>query len=107
MDAARTWPRWTAHGWVGLLLLAVCWPLNWTLPGQRTAYLFFPLWLGYILAVDSLVCARTGASLWTRSRKGFVLLFVLCVPGWWLFEFINWRTENWEYLGAGTFTPLQ
>jgi hypothetical protein len=24
----------------------VCWPLNWTLPGLRTASLFFPLWLG-------------------------------------------------------------
>ena len=95
------------RGWAGLLLLAVCWPLNWTLPGQRTAYLFFPLWLGYILVVDALVCARTGASLWTRSRKGFVLLFVLSVPGWWLFEFINDRTGNWEYLGAGAFTPLQ
>jgi hypothetical protein len=81
--------------------------LNWTLPGQRTAYLFFPLWLGYILVVDALICARTGASLWTRSRKGFVLLFVLSVPGWWLFEFINDRTGNWEYLGAGTFTPFQ
>src|SRR5436189_6105172 len=33
--------RWPAHGWVGLVLLAVCWPLNWTLPGVRTAYLFF------------------------------------------------------------------
>ena len=45
--------------WVGLGLLAVCWPLNWTLPGTRTAYLFFPLWLGYILTVDALVFNRT------------------------------------------------
>jgi len=49
--------------------------------GVRTAYLFFPLWLGYILVVDALVWRRTGASLWTRSRKGFVLLFILSVPG--------------------------
>src|SRR5438034_283477 len=28
---------------LGLLLLAICWPLNWTLPGMRTAYLLFPL----------------------------------------------------------------
>jgi hypothetical protein len=45
--------------------------------------------------------------LWTRSRRGFVLLFILSVPAWWLFEIINWRTGNWEYLGAGTFTPLE
>jgi hypothetical protein len=107
METVRTRLQWAPQGRLGLLLLAVCWPLNWALPGQRTAYLFFPLWLGYILVVDALVCARTGASLWTRSRRGFVLLFVLSVPGWWLFELINDRTGNWEYLGAGTFTPLQ
>ncbi|MDE3068602.1 MAG: hypothetical protein KGJ60_13790 [Verrucomicrobiota bacterium] len=107
MDVAQRLPRLAPQGWVGLFLLAVCWPLNWTLPGQRTAYLFFPLWLGYILVMDALVCRRTGASLWTRSRKGFVLLFVLSAPAWWLFEIINERTGNWEYLGVGTFTPLQ
>lgn len=101
-------PAWFARqGWLGLLLLAVCWPLNWTLPGMRTAYLFFPLWLGYILVVDAVVTARTGTSLWTRSRRDFVLLFVASAPVWWLFELVNSRTRNWEYLGAATFTPLE
>ena len=107
MKAAQPRSRFAPQGWLGLLLLAVCWPLNWTLPGLRTAYLFFPLWLGYILVVDALVQARTGRSLWTRSRRGFVLLFVLSAPSWWLFEVINWRTANWEYLGTGSFTPLE
>ena len=107
MDAARPMPRFAAQGWVGLFLVAVCWPLNWSLPGARTAYLFFPLWLGYILVVDALVGWRTGASLWTRSRRDFVMLFLLSAPAWWLFEIINDRTGNWEYLGAGGFTPLE
>jgi hypothetical protein len=107
MEAMRQRPRFAAQGWVGLFLLAVCWPLDWTLPGLRTAYLFFPLWLGYILVMDALVCRRAAASLWARSRKGFVLLFVLSVPAWWLFEAINDRTGNWEYLGTATFTPLE
>ena len=98
---------WGLQGWLGLLLLAVCWPLNWTLPGMRTAYLFFPLWLGYILVVDALVLSRTGTSLWTRSRRDFVLLFVASVPVWWLFEAINRRTGNWEYLGSNAFTDLE
>lgn len=89
-----------------MFLLVVCWPLNWALPGLRTACLFFPLWLGYILVMDALVCRRAGASLWTRSRPGFVLLFILSVPAWWLFEAINDRTGNWEYLGTSAFTPL-
>lgn len=107
MDAAQPAPQFGLQGRLGLLLLAVCWPLNWTLPGERTAYLFFPLWLGYILTVDALVCRRAGASLWTRSRHGFVLLFIISAPAWWLFEIINSRTRNWEYLGAGGFTPLE
>jgi hypothetical protein len=96
-----------ARGWVGLMLVAVCWPLNWTLPGVRTAYLFFPLWLGYILVVDALVQRCAGNSLWTRSRKNFVLLFVLSAPVWWLFELINLRTGNWEYLGRALFSAFQ
>jgi hypothetical protein len=97
----------SAHGWVGVVLVAVCWPLNWALPGVRTAYLFFPLWLGYILVVDALVWERTGTSLWARSRKNFVLLFLISVPVWWLFELINLRTANWEYLGREFFSTLQ
>src|SRR6266851_1755200 len=91
--------RWRTQGWVGLLLIATCWPLNWTLKGV-TEYLFFPLWLGYVLVVDALVAARTGSSMWTRSRKEFVLLFVASSPVWWMFEVINHRTANREYLGV-------
>lgn len=98
---------WPVQGWVGVILVAVCWPLNWMLPGRRTAYLFFPLWLGYILVVDALVQRRTGNSLWSRSPKHFVLLFLVSAPVWWLFELINLRTANWEYLGRDLFTPLQ
>jgi hypothetical protein len=98
---------WPARSKVGLILVALCWPLSWTLPGVRTAYLFFPLWLGYILVVDALVWRRLGNSLWSRSRKNFVLLFVVSAPVWWLFELINFRTGNWEYLGRELFTTLQ
>jgi hypothetical protein len=99
--------QWSPRGWVGLTLVAICWPLNWRLPGVRGAYLFFPLWLGYILFVDALVQLRTGSSIWTRSRTAFLLLFVISAPVWWLFELINLRTGNWEYLGRALFTPLQ
>jgi hypothetical protein len=95
------------QGWLGFALLAVCWPLNWTLPGMRTAYLFFPLWLGYILVVDGLVQVRAGHSLWSRSRRDFVLLFAASAPVWWIFEVINQRTANWEYLGTNTITIIE
>jgi len=107
MNSTRSPALLARQGWFGLLLLAVCWPLNWMLPGMRTAYLFFPLWLGYILVVDALVLARAGTSLWTRSRRDFVLLFVVSAPVWWLFEMVNWRTGNWEYLSTRTLTPIE
>lgn len=95
------------QGWIGLILVAVCWPLNWTLPGVRTSFLFFPLWLGYILCVDALVARRSGTSLWTRSPKDFAKLFLASAPAWWLFEFINKRTQNWEYLGGEHFNAFE
>lgn len=93
--------------WIGLLCIGAFWPLNWMLHGLRTAYLFFPLWLGYVLTIDALVERRAGNSLWTRSRKNFVLLFFLSAPAWWLFELMNKRLANWEYLGAEHFSNLQ
>ena len=99
---------WPIHGWIGLVLVAVCWLSNWMLPGVRTAYLFFPLWLGYVLVVDALVRTRAGSSIWSRSRKDFVLLFFFSAPVWWLFELFNLRTANWEYLDAiCSQTPVQ
>jgi hypothetical protein len=99
--------RFPARGYLGLLLVGIFWPLNWGLPGLRTAYLFFPLWLGYILVVDALVWVRSGSSIWTRSRRDFGLLFFLSAPAWWLFELFNHRTRNWEYLGGSSFSTLE
>lgn len=101
---ARAFAR---HGLIGLALIAVFWPLNWLLPGLRTHLLFFPLWLGYILTVDALVLRRRGSSLLTRSPREFVLLFLISAPGWWLFEIINWRTQNWHYIGRDHFSDLE
>jgi len=93
--------------WIGLALVGVCWPLNWLLPGLRTHLLFFPLWLGYALTVDGLVYQRTGTSLLARSWRAYAGLFVISAPAWWLFELINVRTQNWEYVGRGHFTDLE
>lgn len=93
--------------WGGLLLILVAWPLNWALDGLRTHLLFFPLWLGYILVVDGIVCTRRGTSLLSRSPKRFAGLFILSAPAWWLFEVLNWRTQNWQYIGREYFTGLE
>jgi hypothetical protein len=95
------------HGWVGLGLVGVSWYLNWTLPGLRTHLLFLPLWLGYVLVVDALVLVRAGTSILSRSRPGFIALFLASVPVWWLFELLNQRLRNWHYLGGEELTDLQ
>ncbi len=94
-----------AHGWLGLGLAGLFWVLNWTLPGVRTNWGFFPLWLGYCLFMDGLVYARSGTSLLTRSLPRYLGLFVVSAPAWWLFEALNLRTQNWVYVGTQGFSP--
>lgn len=95
------------HGWLGLILIAIFWALNWGLSGLRTHWVFFPLWLGYCLAIDGLVYLRKGTSLLTRSWRRYIGLFIISALVWWLFEALNWRLQNWHYLGAELFTRLE
>ena len=92
---------------LGLALVAVSWPANWLLEGMRTHLLFFPLWLGYVLFVDGLVARRTGDSILTRSPRGFAGLFFASIPIWWLFELLNVRLQNWEYVGSEEFGTVE
>ncbi len=103
----RTRPTLARYGWIGIGMVAVFWALNWLLPGVRTHLLFAPLWVGYALTVDALVLLRTGTSILTRSRRDFILLFFVSAPAWWIFEFLNDHTRNWEYLGHELFTSLE
>ena len=99
--------KYPLHGWLGLMLVALFWYLNWGLDGFRTHLAFFPLWLGYILAVDGLVFMRKGTSLANRNLKGFILLFVLSIPFWWLFELFNSVLQNWQYHGREHFSDTE
>jgi hypothetical protein len=47
---------------------------------------------------------RRGTSLLTRSWPKYIGLFLLSAPIWWIFEAINWRTQNWRYNGSELFT---
>lgn len=94
------------HGWIGLGLIAVFWTLNWSLQGIRTHWGFFPMWLGYCLAMDALVFLRRGTSLLTRDWRKYIGLFLISAPVWWFFEGINERLGNWHYLAADEFSPL-
>ncbi|HUF38605.1 MAG TPA: hypothetical protein VMN57_08780 [Anaerolineales bacterium] len=109
VDRAARLAGFPAHGWIGLGLVAVIWPANWILSASApvTAYLFFPLWLGYALAIDAVNLARRGTSLLERSVKKYVGLFLVSAPAWWLFEVLNWRMQNWRYEGRELFTDVE
>jgi hypothetical protein len=106
-DASAGTGKWPTHGWLGLALIALFWPLNWCLAGLRTHWGFFPLWLGYALTVDAIVFYRKGHSLLARDPAAYAGLFLVSAPAWWLFELLNLRTQNWFYLGEEAFTTCE
>lgn len=103
------------YAWVGVALNVTAWVVSWARIGEWNGltlnghtyldahihlwgYTFFPLWLGFILVLDGVNVARTGSSPLTRDWRGFVLLFLLSIPFWWLFEILNLPVQNWVYL---------
>ena len=94
------------HGYLGLVLVATFWYLNWTLPGLRTHWGFFPLWLGYCLSIDALTYRLKGDSLLTRDTRLYFLMFMVSIPFWWLFEALNVRARYWEYIPVDSFSDL-
>jgi len=99
--------RWPWQGWLGIVLIAVFWSVNWGMTGLRTHWVFFPLWLGYCLLVDACVAYRKGHSLLTRNSLAFAGLFVISAPTWWLFEMINRITQYWIYSDRDAFSDLE
>jgi hypothetical protein len=82
----------------GLALIVIWWPLAWLQLRPLSDYYFFPLWLGYILAVDGLVEWRTGTSALRRNSRVFILLFPVSAAFWWIFEGLNESLGNWYYV---------
>jgi len=89
------------------MLAAVSWFLAWTRfqwlePLQ--AYTFLPLWLGYIVSVNSLTYSRTGHCLLINRLCFFLALFPLSSLFWWFFEYLNRFVQNWHYQGVEDFS---
>ena len=85
---------------LGILFTAVCWYFAWSRIGLLSEYSFFPLWVGYILLVNGLSEVMAGTSLMRRMRWSFLWLFIVSIPMWWFFEYMNSIVQNWHYLFA-------
>ena len=87
-------------GWLGGTVVLSFWVLAWNRysffePLQR--YTFFPLWAGYILAVNGLSYRRKGRCLLRTNPRFFLKLFPASALFWWYFEYLNRFVQNWHY----------
>jgi hypothetical protein len=98
-----------AHGWIGLAVIVAAEGL--LAAGQPLVSRWFTpiVWTGYILLVDALVARRTGHSYLTTGRAELVVLALVSIGCWWLFEWYDaprfWRGGAdrtglwWQYHG--------
>ena len=95
------------HGWVGLGVIVVAEALLFA-GAPIVGRWFTPLvWTGYVLVADALVARLCGRSYLTTDRLEGVLVALVSIAAWWLFEWYNaprfWRGGDdlrglwWQY----------
>ncbi len=63
------------------------------------AWFYDLAWWPYIVAVDAIVYLRSGRSLLLTRPRTFALLAVWSAAFWLAFEVVNFRLQNWYYVG--------
>jgi hypothetical protein len=100
----RSRARFKLHGHAGLLIIFLAEALLFS--GNKVVGAWFTpiVWTGYILFVDALVYKLKGRSLLVTNRAEFLIVAVISIAGWWLFEFYNaprfWNSDLelwWHY----------
>jgi hypothetical protein len=98
---SKGFPAW---GFAGILWLVLCWILAWgrfEWFGWGQKFTFTPLWIGYILVVNSLIQFLRGTCPMFARPKLFLLLFPVSAGFWWVFEYYNRFVQNWVYTDTG------
>jgi hypothetical protein len=95
------------HGWLGVGIVLVAEVLLLARVGVAGEWFTPVVWTGYVLACDGWVARLTGRSYLTTARRDFVLVVLVSVAAWWLFEWYNaprfWRGGEalqglwWQY----------
>lgn len=93
VETAR--PRLPAWGWLGAAVIAAA-GIGLAAGVRRVGEWFTPIvWTGYVLLADAVLARLTGRSYLASARGELVLVALVSVPGWWLFELYNaprfWR----------------
>ncbi len=86
-------------GWAGIALLFLA-ELSLLLRVPWVGIYFTPLcWTAYLLIIDAAVSSLKGRSRLADSPRQFLILALVSVPLWLIFEAYNLRMQNWTYVG--------
>jgi hypothetical protein len=96
--------RFPPHGYFGIAAMILLEALLFA-GNDLVGHWFTPVvWTGYIFFVDALVYKFVGRSLLTTDRLEFVIIAVVSIGCWWLFEWYNaprfWKSDLeiwWHY----------
>lgn len=86
------------YGYLGIMLILFA-EINFSLNIMPFASWYIVIiWYGAILFVDSLVYKIRGRSLISTYPKEFLLMLIVSLPFWLIFEFYNLFTFSWYYI---------
>jgi hypothetical protein len=89
MRSASSKMRFPIHGFVGVTIVVAAEALLFR-GNQLVGHWFTPIvWTGYILLADALVYKLKGRSLLVNDRLEFLVVAIISIASWWLFEFYN------------------
>lgn len=88
---------------MSFLIASLLWTMGWWFIAWShiplfSEYSFFPLWLGYIFSINAISGFLFQDSLLKRMKLSFAWLFIISIPAWWFFEYLNIFVQNWHYL---------
>jgi len=104
MNDASSKARFAPYGFAGIVIIVLAEVLLFT-GNQFVGHWFTPIvWTGYILLIDALVYKFKGRSLLMSDRLEFMVIALISIASWWLFEFYNaprfWKSGSeiwWHY----------
>jgi hypothetical protein len=96
--------RFPAHGYLGVAIMLAAEVLLFS-RNQFVGHWMTPIvWTGYLLFIDALVYRVSARSLLMNDRLEFLLIAIISIGSWWLFELYNaprfWKSDLelwWHY----------
>jgi len=92
--------RFPAHGWLGIISLAVAEILMYRHVEPVATYFTPVAWSAFILIADAAVLAISGRSRLNDAPIVLLRMAALSIPLWLIFEAYNLRLQNWTYVGV-------